>query len=56
MNETQLKKAIAFELGRKTVAEQNKSSLKTEKKHQHGKHPNWVIISILYLTLPMVIN
>ena len=40
MNESQLKKAIAFELGRKTVAEQDESSLKTEKKHKHGKHPN----------------
>ena len=28
MNESQLKKAIAFELGRKTVAEQDESSLK----------------------------
>ena len=40
MNKAQLKKAIAFELGRKTVAEQDESSLKTEKKHKHGKHPN----------------
>ena len=40
MNESQLKKAIAFELGRKTVAEQDESSFKTEKKHKHGKHPN----------------
>ena len=40
MNEKQLKKAIAFELGRKTGAEQEASSLKTEKKHEHGKHPN----------------
>ena len=40
MNKAQLNKAIAFELGRKTVAEQNESSLKTEKNHEHGKHPN----------------
>ena len=40
MNKKQLKKAIAFELAEETVAEQNESSLKTEKKHKHGKHPN----------------
>ena len=40
MNEKKLKKDIAFELAEKTGGEQEDLSLKTEKKYEHGKHPN----------------
>ena len=40
MKKRQLKKAIAFELAEETVAKQDDSSIRTEKKHEHGKHPN----------------